>query len=497
MHAGIVHGAVVDRLADARHVENGRFELDHVGGFHARNRAQPASSAACAQADHEGAARAGPQQGPQHPAHHLRGGIVARVAVDLPVHDKGERCARLDSHATLDALALPQDGSAHFVDPGLMRVDASCRWHVGAAHADAAVPPDRRRAVSHQQRGDHDERARSHQRRSPADTPLCRHGHQREGNEQQHDQPPAAWRCQQRKQPEAAGQGAHDASHRVPEIRAPDVTRNVGSALAQQGHKQRKLGAGNHRRRQHHYRCHDRPAKEIACEAGTRRWPQAVGEKRELIAEHVWQRDRGRLEQAGHGKGRHAGRPSREDHRVAQTAERHSGESDSEHKAEGVDSSSQNGPKHAIPHQFHQEEGEAHESGSRQHETSWRDWLCLLARPCLANVLSDAGRPTTEKCRRTGDQQVRERGQPQRGARAAPLEEPERRNQTARDSSECVQSVEQSSGSAARVCRALDGARGSAQSPASKERGQQQHETGQHQSSRGATSGAQKDCAAQ
>ena len=283
--ARVAQHAVVDRLAGARHLEHQRLELDDVDALHRGHGAEPAGAAAGAEADDQRALRLRMAEGAEQAEHDLRPGIAARAAVRLAVDDEGV-AVLLDGErdGALDAVAVPDDGAAAELLPAaqlVRRIEDVLRRPAGA---DAAVPPDHRRARG----GEEQERDRGQQRqRQGTQRPQRSQGRvvvagfarfafqgieRRRGDAErdQHDgdEPPRAGRRQPRHHPEPAGEGADDRTGGVRRVGEADVAPEPIAAAAEQRDQQRELVASDNRRRQNDDRRHQRPAGDGRAEAG-------------------------------------------------------------------------------------------------------------------------------------------------------------------------------------------------------------------------------------
>jgi len=176
--------------------------------------------------------RTRPQEGPEQAAHHLGRGVVAGVAIDLPL-TTNDSPAMPGRPRCSPRRRAPTPRTARIVDPGALRVGRRRGQGIRAPHSDGGVPPGGGGALGQQERARHHGHARSRgRRRPPRPAPIRRDRDHREGGQEEGGRPPAAGGAQQGQQAEPAGQGTRDPAHGVPEVRASEVAGDARATLA-------------------------------------------------------------------------------------------------------------------------------------------------------------------------------------------------------------------------------------------------------------------------
>ncbi len=485
MHTRVVQGAPVDGRAQARDVEDRGLQLDHVRTLHARDVGQPTRGASRSQADDERAMHLRTEQSPQQPAHDLGGGVVARVAVDLPVDHEGEAGEGLHGDAALDTFALPEDETARIVEPGAIAVGSAQRPRTeghDASHAYAAVPPGGGRAGKGEERNR--DRGRADEREGKDGRRAVGSGQERgqgEGHEHQRGRTPASGCGEKREQAEAAGEGARDPPDRVPEVGEPDVAGDTIAAPAEQRDQERELGARHGGRGQDHDPGHDRPSLDVTPEARARSGAEPQREQGQPVSDRVGNGEAGRLGQAREGEGGEARTAPSDDERVGEAAEGDTGQGHRQHEPERVDGAAEDGPQHAVPHQLHEEEREPDDGGGHEHEPRRGRDRAVGGR----TLVGDRGHAHDPRAgqdgRHQGHQEVGQAGQPQGMPRAERLEHEERGGQATRHRAHRVHSVQDRGGAPRRVALLLDRARRRAQRSARQHGRHEEHQRGQDQ----------------
>ncbi len=283
---GVREHVAVDRRAVPRDSQDCGFELGDVHALDRGKHAEPSGRRTGAEADDQRVAHVGMERGSHHAAHDLRGGVLARIAVDLPVDDEGRAAARLDeADAALAAVGVPQEAAPLVAFPGPDLV-GSGTLEVDAAGADWAVTPGRRRPVRQDQqnaRGDPAEREQF-----PAAPRLLTAGEPQgpgaQRRQQQNDRLPRSRREQDGQQSESAGERTADRPERVPGVGQADVLSHALAAAAEEADELGKLVPGHEGRREDDQDRDLRPGQDVAQEPGGAQRPGQGGEEGEAVS---------------------------------------------------------------------------------------------------------------------------------------------------------------------------------------------------------------------
>jgi hypothetical protein len=141
------------------------------------------------------------------------------------------------------------------------------------------------------------------------------------------------------------------------------VSRHAPAASPEKADEQRKLVAGNERRRQDDDRAHREPTRDLRAQPETAVRLELHRQHSDAIAEPVGESHAERFERARHGEESqartHAVSAEEEDQAAGADAEERHGEDQSE----GVGGAAEERGEHAVPDDLHQEEGEAQHAG--------------------------------------------------------------------------------------------------------------------------------------
>ena len=143
---GVVQHVAVHRGTAAGHFDDGRFEFHDIDPLHRLDRAEPARRFTRSQSDDQRTRGVAVQDGSHLTEHHLRSHVDQRAAVAFAVHIERQAVRHFQRDARFDPFRLPPDAATLLVNPAPNGVRRFVR-EPGATDADAAVTPDRSRAI--------------------------------------------------------------------------------------------------------------------------------------------------------------------------------------------------------------------------------------------------------------------------------------------------------------------------------------------------------------
>ena len=138
---------------------------------------------------------------------------------------------------------------------------------------------------------------------------------------------------------------------------------NVLVAAAEQSDQQRELDPANEGCRQDHDRRDQGPPRHLAQETRTARRPERRGENGQAIAQGKGDDDAAGLKGASQAKAAERGRRAAEKQGIGRPAQPDARQRHGQNQPEGKGGSAKDRAQHAVPNQFHEEEGEPGNAG--------------------------------------------------------------------------------------------------------------------------------------
>ena len=331
-------------------------------------------------------------------------------------------------------------------------VDRS-RGKFRASHADAAVPPCRRRAEREKQRH---RRARRAERAEPGgaaekSAAMPRHERrEREPRKQDGDHFPKSRCGEKRHESEAPRNRSGDGTGRVQRVSTRRVPGDAVAAAPEQCHEERELKPRDNRGGQHHDGDDEEPPEDVRMKTDERKRAQMRREHREPIAERKWDRDGERFERARPRKRRQRAARALACDCVQRPADADAEQRDSEDQAEGESGSAEKRTEHPIPHQFHDQEREANERRRREDEFRGRSGLDLRVGLGAGRIVG-RGQGARNCTRDHRHKHIDQAGSPERAAISQRLKGYESGEDCSGHRAKSIDAVEQREAAASRV----------------------------------------------
>src|SRR5262249_50236460 len=160
------------------------------------------------------------------------------------------------------------------------------------------------------------------------------------------------------KEPETAGERAHDRAERVERVGETDLLSYVVPPPAEERDEKRKLHARDESRGQHHEQRDGCPPDEQTGKSEDAERAQKERPNGDATAERIGQRDEQRFDETSRRESGQRRAPIGSEERIERASEPDAEQRDGEDEAEGEDRAPEDGAEHAVPHHLHQEEGE-------------------------------------------------------------------------------------------------------------------------------------------